>query len=676
MRKLCSSTAGGVGLGALTLTLAAFLSPAASAQCSNSDPTPACGGQIGLEGAYQQECTDTPLTWISLAFPVTTGGANVDAITFTLNTNRAGGDLWIMGSTDPPSDCPEDCQAAPTSGSVDVPDLLALLGAWGGPPAAGTTCDLDASGTIAVPDLLQLLAAWGPCPPPTGCGQPDITNVLAQICCAAEGQPTGVAVTIHFDSITTSAVNPTWVVFVGRTGQAGQNVGGFFDGSDFPALQVASDTTQPSIPNQAFANLTGLPLEWVDLHNDGFGNPYCVDLLFTGQPSDNIDCLTRPAATGACCQNDIGPSCVDGVRGFECGVAPGLYQGDGTDCTDPPLFLCTCGDGAGDCVDPDGDGIPNGNGTPGCDDLTCCKTICTFDAFCCDFEWDDLCADAAEIPCSPPMPPLVLRDCHPGATQSQPLNDSFLQANTSDVEFSFLVADSIDPNQLPLDTQITTVRWWGLSLHFDDDFPPGGVFVGTCPDNTDDEPTPFDIIFFADDGNPGNGQHSQVPFATRTVTPTVVDTAIDFGAGLATIIEYTATLFPSVANDGSIEWLAIQRHIGQSVVDPDTMDIDPCVWLWIDEESGQFGGEARQDGAEPPDLPELDTDFAWCLTTIQCPWDCQEFPSGAVDVPDLLALLGAWGGPQTPGTTCDLDGSGIIAVPDLLKLLANWGACP
>ncbi|MCH8006290.1 MAG: hypothetical protein IH888_08680, partial [Planctomycetes bacterium] len=206
---------------------------------------------------------------------------------------------------------------------------------------------------------------------------------------------------------------------------------------------------------------------------------------------------------------------------------------------------------------------------------------------------------------------------------------------------------------------------------FDDE---GGGYIATC---TDDDPTSFDIIFFADDGTPGNGQHSQIPFATRTVTPMVVDTAIDFGAGLTTIIEYTATLFPSVANDGSIEWLAIQRHIGASVVDPGTGDIDPCVWLWVDEQSGQFGGEARQDGVEPPELPELNTDFTWCLTTTTpCPWDCQAVPSGSVDVPDLLALLGAWGGPQTPGTTCDLDGSGAIAVPDLLALLAHWGACP
>ena len=60
-----------------------------------------------------------------------------------------------------------------------------------------------------------------------------------------------------------------------------------------------------------------------------------------------------------------------------------------------------------------------------------------------------------------------------------------------------------------------------------------------------------------------------------------------------------------------------------------------------------------------------------------CPWDCQAAPtSGAVDVPDLLALLAAWGGPETPGTTCDLDDDGLIAVPDLLQLLANWGPCP
>ncbi len=46
--------------------------------------------------------------------------------------------------------------------SVNVPDLLALLAAWGtesdGPP------DLDGDGIVSRPDLMTLLAAWGPCP--------------------------------------------------------------------------------------------------------------------------------------------------------------------------------------------------------------------------------------------------------------------------------------------------------------------------------------------------------------------------------------------------------------------------------------------------------------------------------------------------------------------------------
>ncbi len=45
---------------------------------------------------------------------------------------------------------------------VAVPDLLALLAAWGTNPAGPP--DFDGDGVVAVPDLLTLLAAWGPCP--------------------------------------------------------------------------------------------------------------------------------------------------------------------------------------------------------------------------------------------------------------------------------------------------------------------------------------------------------------------------------------------------------------------------------------------------------------------------------------------------------------------------------
>ena len=162
--------------GAVAVSLPAAFTPAAAGQCNNPDPSPDCGdAQIGIQGNFIQGCDgmggsddstnpDANDGWTGLAFPFQTGGAPVGKITFTLNSNRAGGDVWIMGNTDAPDICDEDCQAAPTSGAVDVPDLLALLGAWGGPQTPGTTCDLDGDGAIAVPDLLKLLANWGPCP--------------------------------------------------------------------------------------------------------------------------------------------------------------------------------------------------------------------------------------------------------------------------------------------------------------------------------------------------------------------------------------------------------------------------------------------------------------------------------------------------------------------------------
>ena len=58
---------------------------------------------------------------------------------------------------------------------------------------------------------------------------------------------------------------------------------------------------------------------------------------------------------------------------------------------------------------------------------------------------------------------------------------------------------------------------------------------------------------------------------------------------------------------------------------------------------------------------------------VGCPWDCQAVPDGAVNVPDLLALLAQWG---LPGS-CNFDGGGEgVARPDLLTLLAAWGPCP
>ncbi len=53
--------------------------------------------------------------------------------------------------------CPPDIDC---SGTVNVTDLLAVIGAWG---TAGGNADVDNSGEVNVTDLLAVIGAWGPC---------------------------------------------------------------------------------------------------------------------------------------------------------------------------------------------------------------------------------------------------------------------------------------------------------------------------------------------------------------------------------------------------------------------------------------------------------------------------------------------------------------------------------
>ncbi len=86
---------------------------------------------------------------------------------------------------------------------------------------------------------------------------------------------------------------------------------------------------------------------------------------------DNIDCCNTVCLTDPFC-------CVDTWDAI---------------CADEAAALCglTCGAGKGDCFLP--------NGSSGCDDLSCCLTICAEDPFCCQTDWDQGCADSAAQVC-------------------------------------------------------------------------------------------------------------------------------------------------------------------------------------------------------------------------------------------------------------------------------------
>ena len=110
---------------------------------------------------------------------------------------------------------------------------------------------------------------------------------------------------------------------------------------------------------------------------------------------DTRTCLEGECATGdptgACCFKDF--SCLDGLTASECVAQGGSYQGDFSNCAS-----VDCG-GPGGCGDPNAGDCFIPNGTPFCDDFDCCTLICNADPFCCDTEWDGICADAAIAQC-------------------------------------------------------------------------------------------------------------------------------------------------------------------------------------------------------------------------------------------------------------------------------------
>jgi len=90
-----------------------------------------------------------------------------------------------------------------------------------------------------------------------------------------------------------------------------------------------------------------------------------------------------------------------------CGSLPG-DDGSGScflDCTDgtcPDQMLCRDIEGQLMCVWPGDDVLSDccgPNGTPGCDVGSCQDAVCGADEFCCDTEWDQLCADATPSLC-------------------------------------------------------------------------------------------------------------------------------------------------------------------------------------------------------------------------------------------------------------------------------------
>jgi hypothetical protein len=132
------------------------------------------------------------------------------------------------------------------------------------------------------------------------------------------------------------------------------NIDGYVDGADMGLLLAGWST-----------NGAG------DLNGDGVVDGADVGLMLAywgpcpADPCEGIDCDDSDP-----CTTD---TCVDGR------------------CIHTPIEGCFPG-----CGDPASGSCQEDNGTPGCDDPSCCSFVCEIDVFCCDVAWDASCVAQAK----------------------------------------------------------------------------------------------------------------------------------------------------------------------------------------------------------------------------------------------------------------------------------------
>ncbi len=106
-------------------------------------------------------------------------------------------------------------------------------------------------------------------------------------------------------------------------------------------------------------------------------------------------CACGSPAAGSCLNSSVSPGCNDtSCCTVVCASAPTCCQTAwDQSCVNLALALCSdCGDpGAGSCFEI--------NGTPSCDNAACCLAVCAVDASCCEFAWSILCKEMANEMC-------------------------------------------------------------------------------------------------------------------------------------------------------------------------------------------------------------------------------------------------------------------------------------
>ncbi len=313
--------------------------------------------------------------------------------------------------------------------------------------------------------------------------------------------------------------------------------------------------------------------------------------------------------------------------------------------------------GAGDCCIE--------NGSPGCDDEACCSVICAADPFCCDTEWDDICAGEAN-------------DDAVNCPQCQPVQSGACCIGTDCV---VVTEDACSAKGGTYQGDLSKCFGGGKSITYESS--PNAALPDNNPAGVSDTITVPDSAVITDVDVALQVTHTWVGDLCVTLVHQPTGTTVDLIQRMGTAgvchadgpFGCDANNFDIVLDDGGDGGPIESQCVFNLSSPPGYVPNNPLAAFNTLDSAGDWTLTVSDNATL--DLGTFDS-WAVIITSggtnpceTSCAWDLDG--SGVVGILDLLALLAAWG--PNPGDPADFDGDGTVGILDLLTLLANWGPC-
>ncbi len=366
-------------------------------------------------------------------------------------------------------------------------------------------------------------------------------------------------------------------------------------------------------------------------------------------------------------------------------------------CGEPPV-------GSGGCFD----GTP---GAAGCRDGSCCDLVCDAVPVCCIVEWDPQCADVAADLCSHRVYNVVYCFVVNAGARLDGFTITGGYADHPESIYRRMGGGMLVWNGAPVIvrcrfTDNRAERGGGLTLlgTSADARIVNGVFArnraaeGGGVYIEDGSPQFINCVFHDNGASDGRGGAVYDSTTGSSITNGTVagNTAATAGGGVYGVSFVKNSVLwgntpDQVAGTIGVAYSCVEGAIsgpGNLASDPAFVDPaagnfrlrhdSPCVDRahngLIAPDAGDLDGDAEVGEPTP-----LDLDLARRVLngTVDagayelCRYDLNG--DGAVGIPDLIALIGAWG--TDPGGPPDLDGDGDVGISDFLELLGKWGPC-